>query len=327
MTLALCLLLALAGDEKRPADVVCPLDGRKFAAFEITATNDWGGRDADGCTHAFKTTPLEFYVWVCPSCGFAGTKKEFEAGLADEEKPALKAGLVPMEKIARDARQDQIPGHVKYDLLAQVAAIRKAPPEIIGRAYRYASWSCRQQGATALGDFDEWDALRESYGLTRLPLNPRGAGNRTEFDLEVARKIEKDIDAKKPSGVNRILSRYLAACLYRKHGENGEAERWLAEVAKMKGEYSNVDDAAARMAASIPLERAFQMKARGAYQTAYDAGRLDQKLAPEVAFLIGELARRTGDFKAASEWLQKALDTAESAPLKDLISKQRARLP
>ena len=89
------VLLALAGDEKKSVDVVCPLDGQRFTAVEITATNHWGGRDADGCPHAFKTTPLELLVWVCPGCGFAGRKADFQAKLTEAEKAVLREGLKP----------------------------------------------------------------------------------------------------------------------------------------------------------------------------------------------------------------------------------------
>src|SRR6187549_2943212 len=133
MILLFCALLA-ASDIHKPVKVTCPVDGTKFDAIEITATNQWGGRDADGCAHAYNTTPMESYVWVCPTCKFAGRKKEFDATLPDA------------------AKQAQIPGHVKYDLLAQVAQIRKAAPEEIGRAWLHASWSCRQQGVTYLSD-------------------------------------------------------------------------------------------------------------------------------------------------------------------------------
>jgi hypothetical protein len=61
--LVLCLGLA-ASDVQKQVKVTCPVDGTKFEGTEITATNHWGGRDADGCAHAFNTTPLESYVWV-----------------------------------------------------------------------------------------------------------------------------------------------------------------------------------------------------------------------------------------------------------------------
>src|SRR6185295_979416 len=292
---------------------------------EITATNQWGGRDADGCAHAFNTTPLESYIWVCPSCKFAGRKKDFEGTIPEADKKPLLDGLRPMAEIKKDAKQSQIAGHVKYDLLAQVAQIRKAPPEEIGRAWLHAAWSCRQQGSVYLSDFDEWEALRDRYNLNTKPMAFGLTKNRTEFELEVARKIEKEIEGKQyERGPNRILARYLAAYLFRKHGETVQGERWLAELEKLKGENSIVDDAAAKLRASIPLEREFQKKAMETYRAAYEAGGFDKKVAPEVAYLLGEFARRLGDSKAAVTWFQKSLESTDSEPLKKLAAAQKA---
>lgn len=325
--IALLLLCALAGpgDDRKQTKVTCPVDGTKVDVIEIAATNHWGGKDSDGCPHAFKTTPLEFYVWVCPTCKFAGRKKDFEGTLADADKKALLEGLKPLAEIRKDAKQAQIPGHVKYDLLAQTAKIRKAPPEDAGRAYLHAAWSCRQQGAVALDDFDEWETLRGSYNLNQTPMQYGLTKNRTDLELDVARKIEKEIDAKRyERGLNRILARYLAAYLLRKHGENDAAERWLAELEKMKGENSIVDDAVAKTRVLLPLERDFQAKALEAYRAAYEGGGLDRKVAPEAAYLIGELSRRTGDAKAAVTWYQKALDSTDNDVLKKLATAQKA---
>ena len=97
----------------------------------------------------------------------------------------------------------------------------------------------------------------------------------------------------------------------------------MSELEKAKGENSIVDDAVAKSRALLPLEREFQKKAMEAYRTAYEAGSLDKKVAPEVAYLLGELARRTGDTKAAGTWYQKALDSTDSEPLKKLATTQK----
>jgi uncharacterized protein (DUF2225 family) len=325
LSLLCCAALAFFSDVHKQVKVTCPVDGTKFEVIEITATNQWGGRDADGCAHAFNTTPLESYVWVCPVCKFAGRKKDFDAAIPDADKKALLDGLKPMVEIKKDAKQSQIPGHVKYDLLAQVAQLRKAPPEEVGRAWLHAAWSCRQQGSAYLADFEEWETLRDRYNLNQKPMTFGLTKNRTDLELEAARKIEKEIESRQyEKGPNRILARYLAAFLFRKHGENAPAERWLSELEKLKGENSIVDEAAAKARASLPLEREFQKKAMETYRAAYEAGGLDRKVAPEVAYLLGELSRRLGDAKAAVAWYQKSIDTTDSDPLKKLASTQKS---
>jgi len=322
---ALAVLLLAGSDIQSPVKVKCPVDGTSFEATEIKGTNHWGGRDADGCAHAYNTTPLESYVWVCPACKFAGRKKEFEGAMPDADKKALADGLQPLVEIKRDAKQSQIPGHVKYDLLAQVALIRKAPAEEVGRAWLGASWSCRQQGAVYLSDFDEWESLRDRYNLNQKPIQFGLTKNRTDFELEAARKLEKDIEAKLyEKGPNRILARYLAQYLWRRHGETAAAERWLVEIEKLKGENSIVDDAAAKSRALLALEREFQKKALESYRSSYEGGSLDRKVAPEVAYLLGELLRRQGDAKGSLPWFQKCLETTDSDPLKKLAAAQKS---
>jgi uncharacterized protein (DUF2225 family) len=324
MILLLCALIG-ASDVGKPVSVVCPVDGTKFTATEVTMSNHWGGRDADGCAHAFNTTPLESLVWVCPGCKFAGRKKDFDGTVPDADKKSLIDGLRPLAEIKKGAKQTEIAGAVKYDLLAQVAQIRKAPVEEVGRAWLYAAWSCRQQGAVYLSDFEEWEALRDRYNLNQKPMAFGLGKNRTEFELDVAGKIAAAIEGKQfERGPNKVLARYLAAYLYRKHGENVAAEKWLGELEKVKGENSIVDDAAAKARASIVQERDFQKKALELYKSAYEAKTLAPPTAPEVAYMMGELSRRLGDKKEAVAWYQKSIDTTDNDPLKKLATLQKA---
>jgi len=324
MSVLLLALLLAASDVQKQVKVTCPVDGTKFDATEIMASNHWGGWDADGCPHAFNTTPLESWVWVCPACKFAGRKKDFDGQIPEPDKKALIDGLKPLVEIKKDARQNQIPGHVKYDLLAQVAQIRKAPVKESAVAWLNASWSCRQQGAVYLADFDEWEALRDRYNLNQKPMAFGLAKNRTDLELEMAKKLEKDIEGKQyEKGPNRILARYLAEYLWRKHGENAAAERWLAELDKLKGENSIVDDAVAKSRALLAPERECQKKALEAYKAAYEGGGLDKYVAPQFAFQIGELLRRLGEKKDAPGWYQKCIETTDADSLKKLALAQK----
>jgi len=320
----LIVILFAVSDVQKQVKVTCPVDGAKFEATLIDGTNHWGGRDSDGCVHAFNTTPLESWVWVCPACKFAGRKKDFEGMIPDGEKKALIDGLRPLVEIKKDAKQNQIPGYVKYELVAQVAQIRKAPVEEAGRAWLSASWSCRQQGAVYLVDFDEWETLRDRYNLNQKPIAYGLTKNRTDLELDAVKKLEKDIGANQyQKGPNRILARYLAEYLWRKHGENQAAERWLSELEKLKGENSIVDDAVAKSRALLPVEREFQKKALESYRAAYDGGTIDKKVAPEVAYLLAELSRRLGEKKDAATWYQKCIDTTDSDVLKKLAAAQK----
>jgi tetratricopeptide (TPR) repeat protein len=319
----LILLLALLGggnDEKKSVEAVCPVDGRRFTATEVTLTNHWGGRDADGCPHAFKTTPLEHLAWSCPGCGFTGRKSDYAAVLTEEEKAALKAELKPA---AKDA-----PGWARFELMARTARVRKQLPQAEALAWMHAAWSARQGGATDFKDFEEWDQLKETYSLTQTPMQYGLAKNRTDLDLGAAVKVEKDLAAGRyEKGPNRVLARYLAAFLWRKHGELAEAEKALERLAALKGENSVVDDASGRMKESLPWERDSLGKAREAWRRAVEIPTLEKPQdRAQAAYLVGELSRRLGDRGEAESWYQKALEAADLPALKKLVSDQRLKL-
>lgn len=205
--LAALLLLLPFGDEKKIVDAVCPLDGHKFQTWEVVSrdyTLAWGGLDRDFCYHAFKTTPLEYFAWTCPSCGFSGMKEDFAVetkpgettgpkhALTDEAKAKILGKLTPAVPVRKGMKPDAIAGHAKYDLIAQAAVLRDAPPEAAALGWLRAAWCARQQGTVWLDAFDEWIDLRRDQGLEVMPMD-LGKKNRAELELEIARRIEKAV--------------------------------------------------------------------------------------------------------------------------------------
>ncbi len=348
--------LLLAGDEKKLVDAVCPVDGHKFQAYEVTSQDyarAWGGADRDFCKHAFKTTPLEYLAWVCPSCLYAGTKAEFAPNIAltDEQKKAIAGNLKPAAEIRKGMKQDVIAGHVKFDLAAQAAILRGAPPTEVGRFYLNATWCARQQGAILIDDFDDWVEMRRDFGLEITPIDLKSK-NRTELELEIAKRVEKQIDEKrvneqrdidivgecdlkiaelKKSGapaadikaqeqrrgdargrLHRLnLLKYTTLFLHRRHGENDAAVKWIAELVKAKGDNSVIDEAVEKTAKSIELERAYQRKALEYYEKAAAAGKVEKAAAAQMHYMLGELHRRLGDRTKAAVAYRKALDDGD----------------
>jgi len=316
-------------DEKKEVEVTCPIDGFKFRAIELTGTNEWGGIDADYCKHAIKTTPIEFRVWTCPSCFYSGLRTEkrndFEAKNAPAKDLVL-GKLKPTEKIDKAAKQSQIPVHVKFDLLAQVALLKGDAPDQVANAFLWGSWAVRQKGAVYLSDFDEWEEIRTKYGLNKPPLelgkDKNGKDkNRTDHELGQIERMAKDVKAFK--GTTALLTRYTAAYALRLHGENVEALAWIEELRKSKGDNSIVDDAVERMAKSIELERSFQKRAAEQFQKAIETGKLESRAVSQIQYLLGELYRRSGDGKLAHKWFDSAIEGADK-DLKALAEKQKA---
>ncbi|MBI2932963.1 MAG: DUF2225 domain-containing protein [Planctomycetes bacterium] len=340
LTPAVAAALVLAAlDDVKTVDVTCPLDGHRFQAQEVVShdfARAWGGLDRDFCRHAFKTAPLQAAAWACPACGFAGGKADFDAkvALSDDDKRRILGHLAPAVPIRKGMKQDAIPGHAKFDLAAQVAVLKGAPAIEVARAYLAASWCARQEGAVQPAGYDAWLDLRKRYNLDIPPLE-LGSRNRTDFELDVAARIEKSIEGRRAqeardratveecdrdAGDERRrgeargrlhevnLLKYGAMYLYRRHGENVEALRWIEELAKAKGDNSVVDDAVRRTAESIELERAYQRKAvEWAEKTLSDAAP-EKGAQAQCRYLLGELARRLGDRAKAAQWYRGALE-------------------
>lgn len=329
VVVALAAAASAAGDERKIVDVVCPIDGFKFKAVQVTNVDHWGGVDTDFCRHSIKTTPIEFYAWTCPQCFYSGTKTAKDDDFAPERsalKDKVLGKLQPLTRILKGFKQEQIPGYVKYDLVAQVAALSGAPPLDAGRAWLSASWCVRQQGTVYLDGFDEWETVRERYGLNRTPFD-LGKRNRTEVDLEAAAKMEKEVADGKWRGLTLTLTKYTLVYVLRRHGENVRALRWIEDLTKQKGENSVIDDALAATAASIELERTFQRKAAEKIAAALQDPSMEARVRGELEYMMGELCRRLGDDKKAAEWFDQSSATTPDEAMKKLAAQQRALLP
>jgi len=323
-------LAASAADETKKVDVVCPIDGTRFTATEIVRTDaslGWGGVDSDLCCHAYRTLPMENYIWTCPTCWFSGGKSRFDPTKAPREdlKKKIPGALKPALPIAAGARQESIPGWVKYDLTAQVDTIFGAPAIEIAKRHRNAAWAARQAGAVRLDDYDDWVDTSRAAGLEKDMIE-LGKKNRSEVDLAACRRLEKDIAAGQHAGTALLLRRYLLAATYRRRGENVDALRWLDEVDKSKGENSVIDDAAKKVRASIEVERVQLKKASELYAKAIADPALDDNLCAQCQYILGEIARRNGETKVAAEWYAKAIATTPDGELKRRAETQKALL-
>ena len=326
-SLILVLATAVAGDELKRVEVACPVDGTRFSASEVVrtdATMGWGGVDTDFCRHAYRTFPMEHYVWTCPSCWFSGPKASFDPKTppTDEHKKKIRGALQPAVPIAKGTKQEQIPGWVKYDLYAQVEALRGAPTLEIARRHLNAAWAVRATGAVRIDDYDDWVDAAKSAGLDTSPMD-LGKKNRSEEDLAACRRLEKDLAAEKHAGTALLVRRYLLAMTFRRRGENVDALRWLDEVDKSKGENSVIDDAARKVRESIGVERAQQKKAAVLYAKVVEDPGIPVGTKADCLYMLGEIARRNGERESALSWYAKAIAAAPSDALKKRAEAQK----
>lgn len=330
MRIALLIFLALAParrDEEKLVDVVCPVDGHKFKAVLITTTNNWGGTDSDFCRHAFNTRPLALRCWTCPSCKYSGQPADFgvelkrvkdkddevvvkPVTLAADVKEILKKDLKPAQAVGKTAKQRDIPGWVKYDLMAQGLTLMGKKHLDVGNAYLRAAWDHRQAGLTYLENFEEFEDLWRKYKLDVKPIDlfNQKIFNRMEYELAKAKTVKDDVDKGAYKGVNLLLARFIAATLYRKHGENAEALALVDAMGEdLKGN-SVVEAAVKKMKQTIEDERAFQAKARAEFGLSAEKDELKPEEKGDVYYMVGEIARRLGDKEKARTAYQQVLD-------------------
>lgn len=317
MWLLTALLLLGAPDETEPVDVVCPVDGTAFKAARLKRTNFWGGTDRDFCQHAFKTYPLEVQVWICPGCSYSGTEAHFsiegkEPVVLDEEaKKRIREGIKPARTLPKKVTQQNVPAWVRFDLMAQALKLRGAPSREAATAFLYGAWIARQRGVTYLQYFEEFEELYTRYGLDKQPMDLWGSkvANRTDYDLGKAAKIIEDVDAGRFRGTPLLLARYLAAYVYRKHGENAQALA-LVETIQEEASTSNsiVHDALTAMKESIDIERELQGKALAEFEEAAKDAKITGAERGDVLYQIGEIQRRLGRADAARDAYRLAVE-------------------
>lgn len=308
--------LGATGPDKT-VEATCPIDGTVFKAILTGPLYALGGMDRDHCPHPGGRPRLQHIVWTCPGCLFTGLKDDFDyvdgkdrmaakTPVSAAQKEKLRGALIPMDKLPEKFDQSKIAGEIKFDLLAQTRSIRGAEPLEIGKAYLQGAWVVRQHAAPSLTDFEEYNELVTKYRLNDLK-RVMGQQNRADLDLQEAARIEDDIAKGRNKGAKDILSRYLVLELYRRHGENAMAAKWVADLQERKGQNSVVDGIVAKIPDTIERERALQRKALDQFLKTVEKPGLSDVDKMKLEYMIAELYRRIDQRDQANEWYDRIL--------------------
>ncbi|HLG42368.1 MAG TPA: DUF2225 domain-containing protein [Planctomycetota bacterium] len=320
MMRALGLLVCLIpfADNDKIVEVTCPVDGTKFKAVLIGKLYPLGGVDRDHCPHSGGKPQLQHLVWTCPTCYFTGLKDEFEyaegrevvkakSPPSAESKAKLLGKLTPIEKPPDKADAHAIAGETKFDLLAQARTLRGEAALEVAKAYLQAAWVVRETAAPSLTDFEEYNELVAKYKLNDPKRFLDKSARRSDLELEDAAKIEEDVAKGKAKGAKELLSRYLILELYRRHGENTRAAKWIADLEGRKGQNSVVDGLVPKIKATIDRERGFQRKALEHLVKAADKPGLSDADRMSLEYMIAEQHRRLEEHDKSKEWFDKVL--------------------
>ena len=182
-------------------DLVCPVCDTHFHSRTVVSTNSFGGKRTDFHERAAGAQPLPFLVHSCPGCGYTGVERGFAEGT--EVTPELRAQvltvLTPMVAAHRlETASD------RYDAAAKVVEWQGEHPRHVADLLLRAAWCC----------VDDGDHEGERF-----------------YRRAAAQKFEDALVH--PTGVprnERAVLTYLIGELWRRAGDQAQAEAWLSRV-------------------------------------------------------------------------------------------------
>lgn len=182
-------------------ELSCPVCSRVFRSQTVVSTNGYGGKRTDFHERAAGMQPLPYFVHLCTQCGYAGVARDFgeEVELTDLIKTRVRTELGPALTHALPS------GSLKYEHAAKVAEWQGQDARYLADLYLRAAWCC----------VDEADTEAERY-----------------FRRHAAWRFAEALDAW--DGVpadERAVITYLIGELWRRIGDEAQAEMWFDRVA------------------------------------------------------------------------------------------------
>jgi len=182
-------------------ELTCPVCDGEFRSQTVVATNGFGGKRTDFHERAAGMQPLPYFVHLCTTCGYAGVARDFgeDVQLSDLLKEQVWQALAPALRASLPS------GSLKYEHAAKVAAWQGYEPRYLADLYLRAAWCC----------VDEGDTEAERYFR-------RHAAWRFAEALESYDAVQED---------ERAVITYLIGELWRRIGDDVQAQRWFDRVA------------------------------------------------------------------------------------------------
>jgi uncharacterized protein len=176
-------------------EITCGFCGKKFKDNVLLSPDVM---NTESRTYFGKEDTLHYLCHSCPHCGF--TEYDHGVTLNDEEKAGIKGFLT---NYGKDHQYNNLSAIEKYEIIANIASIRKQPLLIVASLYQRAAW---------MAD-DAKDAAS-------------GKKFRTEAISSYVKALEKkEIDEKKVPATT-----YLVGELNRRAGNFNEALKWFDRV-------------------------------------------------------------------------------------------------
>jgi len=180
----------------------------RFETPCLMSWNNCGAMSTDLHQRAAGIQPLPHFIYTCPQCGYTADSNGFDLRKIDKKLQQL-----IKENLRSFAKDERIPGYVKYDFAARIATWKNECDFAIGDLYLKAAWSCN----------DCRERKKEKF-----------------YRCKAVEYFEKAIEAEEVSGQELILCCYLIAENNRRNGKTEIARQWfdrtisLAEPTSMR---------------------------------------------------------------------------------------------
>lgn len=182
-------------------ELTCPVCETLFRSQTVVATNAFGGKRTDFHERAAGMQPLPYFVHLCTHCGYAGVQRDF----GEDAPPDDKLRALVWSELAPALTTELPSGSLKYEHAAKVAEWQESDPRSLADLYLRAAWCC----------VDESDTEAERYFR-------RHAAWRFADALEAFDGVPME---------ERAVITYLIGELWRRIGDDAQAQQWFERVA------------------------------------------------------------------------------------------------
>ena len=321
---ALALLLAAAPVSGAVIDyieVVCPVSKHGFFGMKVSGVNTLKLRDGDFLLRVEGGNHYATRVWSCPYCFFSAYPEVFtEDGQIDFDPEGVEKVDLTWEAQESPEVQIRIPAHIKYRNAAAYYYSIGKPPYFMGVLNLQGSWAARLTNTSLPPALV---ARWHSFYLQAI----RRDDPRSEEEILAALAGDFRVELKSAeSPADREGLTFLLASALRQSGQHREA------IPLLEGLASSASSRELSSAAASELELArseshFQDEALRYFKEAVKLKETLPEDRLQSTYLVGELSRRLGKFKQASEWFEKASKTPMPQRwARELLKKQKGKL-
>ena len=298
-----------------------PITGKSFIAPVLTQAVRVTSYDYDQCPHPPLNT-LAYVLVIDPETGYVAYPEKFALPSpwdADDLK------LILGEPKFNRSAPPELPwagayAWEKMENAARLAEATEARELDVANWYMQAAWAVRLDVVSGNNVFDT-----DVYELfAKMPKRAPDASDLLQiYELQLAGYWQELRSAGQLSELTDSEFDLALAWLYRSRGELVPAEQWLRRAALANADINTPGSLYNYLWSSIDLERSYLRLAGERLRQAWEQGETSPANEGLIAFQLGEIERRLGDFASAVYWYDQAQAKNRGSVNSDMVSRQR----